>query len=74
MFDSTYQFTGFLDPDGTVLEVNDAALSLGGVDREEVVGKPLWETYWVQANEEARETAKRAVEQAGNGEMFRDEV
>jgi PAS domain S-box-containing protein len=74
VFDNTYQFIGFLDPDGTVLEANDAALSFGDVDREEVVGKPLWETTWVQANEEAQETAKRAVEQAGNGEMFRDEV
>jgi len=74
VFDNTYQFTGFLDPDGTLLEANDAALSFGGVDRDEVVGKPLWETDWFQSNEEARETAKRAVERARDGEMFRDEV
>jgi len=74
VFDNTYQFTGFLEPDGTVLEANDAALSFGGLDREDVVGKPLWETYWFQSSDEARETARRAVERARDGEMFRDEV
>jgi PAS domain S-box-containing protein len=74
VFNNTYQFTWFLDPDGTLLEANDTVRSFGGVDREEVVGKPFWETYWFQASEKARETAKRAVEQARDGEMFRDEV
>jgi PAS domain S-box-containing protein len=74
VFDNTYQFIGFLDPDGTLLEANDTVLSFGGVDREEVVGKPVWETYWFQASEADQETARRAVEQARDGEMFRDEV
>jgi PAS domain S-box-containing protein len=74
VFNNTYQFTGFLDPDGTLLEANDAALSFGGLDREEVVGKPLWKTYWFQASEEARSVAKTAVERARNGEMFREEI
>ena len=74
VFNNTYQFIGLLDPDGTLLEANDTALSFGGVDREEVVGKPLWETYWAQTNEKTRETTKRAVERARDGEMFRDEV
>jgi len=74
VFHNTYQFIGFLDPDGTLLEANDTVLSFGGVDREEVVGKPVWETYWFQASEKARKTAKRAVERARDGEMFRDEL
>jgi len=74
VFDNTYQFTGFLDPDGTLLEANEAALSFGGLDRDEVVGKPLWETDWFQSSEDAQETAKKAVEQARGGEMFRDEI
>ncbi|WP_436935713.1 PAS domain S-box protein [Halovenus marina] len=73
VFNNTYQSTGFLDPDGTVLEVNDAALSFGGLDREEVVGQPFWETDWFQSSE-ARETARAGIEQARQGEMFRDEV
>jgi PAS domain S-box-containing protein len=74
VFNNSYQFIGFLDPDGTVLEANETALEFGGLNREEVVGKPFWETYWFQSSEEARETAKKAVEQARNGGMYRDEV
>jgi PAS domain S-box-containing protein len=74
VFHNTYQFTWFLEPDGTLLEANDTALSFGGVEREAVVGKPLWETDWFPADEAARETVGGAVEQAGEGEMFRDEI
>jgi len=74
VFNNTYQFIGFLDPDGTVLEANETALSFGGLDREDVVGKPMWETYWWQSSDEAEETAKKAIEQARGGEMFRDEI
>ena len=74
VFDNAYQFIGFLDPDGTLLEANDTVLSFGGVDREEVVGKPIWETDWFRTSEATRETARRAVERARDGEMFRDEV
>jgi PAS domain S-box-containing protein len=73
VFNNTYQFTGFLDTDGTLLEINEAALSFAGLDRDETVGKPFWETYWFQSDE-ARKTVRRAVEQARDGEMFRDEV
>jgi len=73
IFHNTYTFVGLLEPDGTVLEANRTALSFGGLDRDEVVNKPVWETYWFQL-EGARETAREAVEHARNGELFRDEV
>jgi len=57
VFNNTYQFTGFLDPDGTLLEANDAVLSFGGLDRDE-----------------ARQVAKKAVEQARDGEVVRGEL
>ncbi|MFP4217847.1 MAG: PAS domain-containing protein [Salinarchaeum sp.] len=31
VFDNTYQFTGLLDPDGTVIEANETALEFGAV-------------------------------------------
>lgn len=74
VFDNTYQFTGLLEPDGTVLEVNRTALSFAGLERDEVVGKPVWDTYWFQFDEAARETALEAVERAGDGELFRGEL
>jgi PAS domain S-box-containing protein len=74
IFNNTHTFVGLMEPDGTLIEVNETALSFGGLDRSDVVGKPLWETYWAQSNDETRATVRDAVEQARGGEVFRDEV
>jgi len=74
VFDNTYTFVGLLETDGTVVEVNQTALSFGGLEREDVVGEPIWETYWLRSNREAQETAREAVETASAGEPFRDEI
>lgn len=74
IFNNTFQFTGLLDPDGTVLEANETALYFGGVEKADVIGKRLWETYWLQANEDGRETVQTAVAQARDGHLFRDEI
>lgn len=74
IFNNTYQFTGLTEPDGTVIEANESALSFAGVDREKAVGTPLWEAGWFRSNERARHAAREAVETARNGSLFRDEV
>ncbi|QLG48767.1 PAS domain S-box protein [Natrinema halophilum] len=74
IFNNTFQFSGLLEPDGTVLEANETALYFGGLDREDVVGKPLEETYWVQSSETARETVREAIDRGRDGEQFRDEI
>ena len=74
IFNNTHTFVGLLEPDGTLLEANETALSFGGIEREAVVGKPVWETYWFQTNDTVRETAPEAVEQARDGRLYRDEI
>ncbi len=74
VFNNTYQFTGLADVDGTLLEANKTALSFAGLERSEVVGKPLWETFWFQSNDRAQRVAREAVEQAQTGAFFRDEI
>ena len=74
VFNNTYQFTGLMSPDGTLLEVNQAAVEFAGQDREELVGTKLWEAYWFQADETAKRTAKRALKTAKAGELFREQV
>ncbi len=74
VFDNTYQFTGLLEPDGTILEVNETALSFGDLELDDVVGEPVWETAWFQLCDAARETAIEGVERARQGELFRDEL
>ena len=74
MFNNAQTFTGLMEPDGTVIKVNDTALSVGGLDREDVIGKRLDETAWIRPNSCARTTVQRAIEQARNGDTFRDEI
>ena len=74
VFNNTFQFTGLLEPDGTLLEANDAALSFGDLDRDEVVGKKVWNVHWFSHSTDLQERTKQAVEQAANGEFVRDEV
>ncbi len=74
VFDNTYQFTGLMAPDGTLLEVNQTAVEFAGQDREELIGTKLWEAYWFRANETAKQTAKQAIETAREGEFFREQI
>jgi PAS domain S-box-containing protein len=74
IFNNTYQFTGLLDPDGTLLRVNDATLEFGGLDRDEILGEPFWEADWWQIDEETPQRVREAIEQAASGEFVRYEV
>ncbi len=73
IFNQTYQFTGLMKPDGTVIEVNDTALQFGDLTREEVTGKPLWETHWAQTGKESKKRLKEAIQRAAEGELVRYE-
>lgn len=74
IFDNMYQFTGLLDSEGTILEANATALEFGGLDLDQVVGEPMWETYWFQASSKTRQKAKRAVERANEREFVQAEL
>jgi PAS domain S-box-containing protein len=74
IFNQTYQFTGLLDPDGTVIEVNDAALNFGGFDRDDVVGDPFFEARWWTHSETVYDEVRDAIERAASGEFVRYET
>jgi PAS domain S-box-containing protein len=71
VFDNTYQFTGLMDPDGTVLEANETALTFGDLDRDDVIQKRLWECYWFQHSEATRKRVEASVRRAAEGEFVR---
>ncbi|WP_158056743.1 PAS domain S-box protein [Halorussus halophilus] len=73
IFNQTYQFTGLMEPDGTLIEANQTALEFGGLDRDDVVGKPIWETRWWSISEDARDRVREAVAEAASGEFVRYE-
>ncbi len=54
VFNQQFQITVILSLDGRVLEVNDLPLRIGGVAREDVVGKLFWDTVWVAGLPQAR--------------------
>ncbi|CAN1211685.1 hypothetical protein TUMEXPCC7403_15890 [Tumidithrix helvetica PCC 7403] len=74
IFDRMFQFMGLLAIDGTVLEVNKSFLTVGGIEAEKVMGRPLWETYWWQISAETQAQLKQAIALAAKGEFVRYEV
>lgn len=74
IFDQMYQFIGLLTPEGVLLEVNQTALAFGGFEREDLVGRPIWETGWRDLCPETQAQLKQAIAAAGQGEFVRYEV
>ena len=71
IFDQEFQFVGLLDPDGTVLEVNRAALEAAGLEYDEAVGLPFWQSRWWGDAQEERDRCRQAVQRARTGEFVR---
>lgn len=74
IFDSTFQFIGFLSPDGTLLEVNETAINFAGLQHSDVVGKKFWDCYWWQTTESTRQQLKESIEEAASGKLVQYEV
>jgi len=74
IYDGAYEYIGVLAPDGTVLEANRASLEFApGTTREDVIGRPFWETVWFVHTPGAPEKLREAVARAAAGESFRVE-
>lgn len=73
IFNQTFQFIGLCRPDGTLIEANEAVLVFGGVEREDVLDKPLWETPWWQTSKLTQERLRKAVAEAAEGNFVRYE-
>ena len=72
VFNNTFQLTGLMEPDGTLVQVNDPALEFVGVSPSEVVGVHLAEAPWI--TERNRDRVYDAVERARDGEFVRFEM
>ena len=71
IFDQTFQFTGLLKPDGTLLEANKTALDFGGISKSDVVNKPFWSAYWWQISSQTQSDLRNAIAKAKTGEFVR---
>ena len=74
IFNQTFQFIGLMDTDGNLLEANQTARDLLGLEEEDVLGMPFWETVWWSHSSEMREQVRDAVQRACAGEFVRIEA
>ena len=70
----TLAFVGVLDSEGSMVEVNQPALDFGGLTKEDVVGKPFWETFWWTHEDTVSENCRSAVQEAKAGRTQRFDV
>jgi PAS domain S-box-containing protein len=74
IFNSSYQFTGILDLDGTFLQINETALDFADLKEKDVVGKKFWDAYWWPIPDMIRDGLKTVVKAAAGGEIMRSEI
>ena len=74
IFETSYQYQGFMDPDGTLLDAN--ATSLAGIKGSlgDVIGKPFWETPWFTETPGMPEAVRDAVTAVAKGDTVRREI
>lgn len=74
IFNSGFQFIGFLNPDGTLIEANETALNFAGLQPNDVINKKFWDCYWWTINPETQRELEVNVSKAANGESMQYEV
>ena len=71
IFDHTFQFCSFLEPDGTLIDVNETTLKFSGYSREDLVYRPFWEAPWWRGNDARVAKLKDAIQRVAAGEFMR---
>ena len=74
IYDGTHEYMGLLTPDGILLEANRASLEFADIRREDIVGKPFWETVWFKYTPGAPDAIRGAIARAAAGEIVRFET
>jgi PAS domain S-box-containing protein len=74
VFNQSGLFAGIMDLQGRLQEVNKLAVDWCGYTREQVLGRPFWETPWWRGSEEIQARIRLATDQAAAGLVFREEL
>ncbi len=64
-------FVGLLTTNGVILEANEQVLMAAGLTQEDVLGKPVEETYWFSYSDESKQQMRESVARAAKGEASR---
>lgn len=71
VIDNMLSLLAVLAPDGTLLDVNQTGIDIGGLERDEVIGKPFWDCYWWSFDDEVVKRLRQAIQRAASGEVVR---
>jgi len=74
IFNSSYQFTGILDTQGTFMEINNTALKFSGLKASDVINKKFWDAYWWPIPDMVKDGLKEIIKAAAEGETMRSEI
>ena len=74
IFQETFQFTGLMQPNGILIEANNAALDFAKVKREDVVEKFFWNCPWWSYSRKIQKTLKGVIKKASQGHFIRFET
>lgn len=73
-FDQAPLFAAILAVDGTLLDVNQLATSMGGYSRDQVIGRPFWVTPWWAGSAVVQAKIRAAVDLVAAGEFYAEEL
>ncbi len=74
VFDQSFASLGLLYPDGTLLDINQAALAFCGSTASEVIGHPIWELPCWRSHPATQQRLQTAIAQAIAGTVVQDEI
>ncbi len=72
ILDSQFGFITMLTLDGIIAEVNQAPLTLMGLQRDEVLCRYFWEIGWLEPGTEPR--IQKIIQTAAHGEVVREDI
>jgi formate hydrogenlyase transcriptional activator len=72
-FSQSYSYLVLLEPNGTIIEANRAALdAAGATDASQLVGRKFWEPWWSPLPEQVA-TLQKVIAKVAAGQSVRDE-
>lgn len=74
IYDNAFEFIGLVNTKGILLEINQTTLTFLGLEREEMIDRPLWDTALATFSSKNQARLKAAFAKAITGELVRYEM
>ncbi len=71
VLDNLFVFVGMFETNGVVGDVNQACAGPRGFGRDDLIGRPLWDTAFWSYSAETQAQAREAIARAAGGEVVR---